>query len=72
MGEQVRAVVQVADGVIAGPELERELIEHCAGRLARFKRPRHIDFVAELPQLPSGKILRRLLRDGYQQRSGAS
>jgi len=72
MGEQVRAVVQVADGVTADPELERKLLEHCACRLARFKRPRHIDFVAELPRLPSGKILRRLLRDGYQPRSGAS
>ena len=65
MGEEIRAVVQPAAGVVPGPELEQELIEHCAGQLARFKRPRRIDFVAELPRLPSGKILRRVVRDGY-------
>jgi long-chain acyl-CoA synthetase len=65
MGQEIRAVVQPAAGVMPGPELEQELIEHCAGRLARFKRPRRIDFTAELPRLPSGKILRRVLRDSY-------
>jgi long-chain acyl-CoA synthetase len=51
--------------VTAGPGLEQELIEHCAARLARFKRPRRIDFVTDLPRLPSGKILRRVVRDAY-------
>jgi long-chain acyl-CoA synthetase len=67
MGEEIRAVVQPAAGVLPGPGLEKELIEHCAGQLARFKRPRQIDFVAELPRLPSGKILRRVVRDSYAQ-----
>jgi long-chain acyl-CoA synthetase len=65
MGEEIRAVVQPAAGVTAGPGLEQELIEHCAARLARFKRPRHVDFVTDLPRLPSGKILRRVVRDAY-------
>jgi long-chain acyl-CoA synthetase len=65
MGEEIRAVVQPAAGVTAGPELEQELIEHCGARLARFKRPRHVDFVTDLPRLPSGKILRRVVRDAY-------
>jgi long-chain acyl-CoA synthetase len=65
MGEEIRAVVQPAAGVTAGPGLEQELIEHCAARLARFKRPRRIDFVTDLPRLPSGKILRRVVRDAY-------
>jgi long-chain acyl-CoA synthetase len=65
MGEEIRAVVQAAPGVTPGPALERELIEHCTRQLARFKRPRHVDFTSELPRLPSGKILRRLVRDGY-------
>jgi long-chain acyl-CoA synthetase len=67
MGQEIRAIVQPAAGVTGGPELEQELIEHCAARLARFKRPRHVDFVADLPRLPSGKILRRLVRDTYLQ-----
>ncbi|MGH7276181.1 MAG: hypothetical protein ACREIY_04050 [Candidatus Rokuibacteriota bacterium] len=32
--------------------------------MASFKRPRRVVFVAALPKTPSGKILRRLLRDG--------
>jgi long-chain acyl-CoA synthetase len=68
MGQEIRAIVQPAAGVTGGPELEQELIEHCAAQLARFKRPRHVDFVADLPRLPSGKILRRLVRDTYLQR----
>jgi long-chain acyl-CoA synthetase len=65
MGQEIRAVVQPAPGVAGGPGLEQELIEHCAQQLARFKRPRRVDFVAELPRVPSGKILRRLVRDTY-------
>jgi long-chain acyl-CoA synthetase len=68
MGEVIRAVVQPAAGVSGSPELGQELIEHCSGQLARFKRPRQVDFVAELPRLPSGKILRRLVRDAYPER----
>ena len=42
-----------------------ELDEHClaSDTLARFKRPREYRFVAELPKSPSGKILRRMLRE---------
>jgi long-chain acyl-CoA synthetase len=70
MGQEIRAIVQPAAGVAGSAELEQELIEHCTARLARFKRPRRIDFVAELPRVPSGKILRRLVRDTYLQRAG--
>jgi long-chain acyl-CoA synthetase len=70
MGQEIRAIVQPAAGVAGSPELEQELIEHCAAQLARFKRPRRVDFVAELPRVPSGKILRRLVRDTYLQRAG--
>ena len=70
MGQEIRAIVQPAPGVAGSPELERELIEHCTAQLARFKRPRRVDFVAELPRVPSGKILRRLVRDTYLQGAG--
>jgi long-chain acyl-CoA synthetase len=65
MGEEVKAVVQPADGVEPGPELERELIAFCQEHLARYKCPRSIDFEAELPRLPTGKLYKRLLRDRY-------
>jgi long-chain acyl-CoA synthetase len=64
-GEEVKAVVQVMPGIEPGPELERELIDFCRQHLAAFKCPRSVDFEAELPRLPTGKLYKRLLRDRY-------
>ena len=64
-GEQVKAVVEPARGVAAGPELERELIEFCRERLAGYKCPRSVDFVETMPREPTGKLLKRKLRDPY-------
>ena len=41
-----------------------ELVEHCRGQLARFKVPKEISFLDALPRNPSGKVLKRELRDG--------
>jgi acyl-CoA synthetase (AMP-forming)/AMP-acid ligase II len=65
MGESVLAVVQPAAGAIAGPALADDLLATCRGRLAGFKCPRHIDFVNELPRLPTGKIRKGELRERY-------
>ena len=65
MGEAVKAVVQPAPGRDGGPALERELIAFCREHLAHFKCPRSVDFVDELPRLPTGKLYKRLLRDRY-------
>ncbi len=64
-GEEVKAVVQPVDMADAGPELERELIAYCQRELAKLKCPRSIDFEAELPRHPTGKLYKRLLRDRY-------
>lgn len=71
-GEQVKAVVVPAPGRRRGAlnadlaaELADELIAWCRERLAGFKCPRSIDFVDELPRLPSGKLLKRRLREHY-------
>jgi acyl-CoA synthetase (AMP-forming)/AMP-acid ligase II len=69
MGQQVKAVVQPADPAAAGPELEAELIDFCRQRLAAFKCPRSVDFVDELPRLPTGKLAKRLLMDRYAGRA---
>jgi 2-furoate---CoA ligase len=61
-GERVVAfVVPAGDGLT-----EEALDRHCrdSADLASFKRPRRLVFVTEIPRTPSGKILRRLLRDG--------
>jgi long-chain acyl-CoA synthetase len=65
LGEEVKALVQPAPGVEANDELAQELADFCKERLARFKLPRTIDFVDELPRTPGGKLLKRELRDPY-------
>jgi long-chain acyl-CoA synthetase len=65
LGEEVKAVVQLADPATASPELAAELISYCRDRMAHFKCPRTVDFVAELPRTETGKLVKRLLRDQY-------
>jgi long-chain acyl-CoA synthetase len=65
MGEEVKAVVIPGDGATAGPELEAELLAFCRSRLAHYKCPASVDFVDELPRLPTGKLLKRELRNRY-------
>jgi long-chain acyl-CoA synthetase len=65
LGEEVKAVVQPAPGVEAGPQLEAELIGYCREQLAHMKCPRSVDFSEALPRLPTGKLYKRLLRDEY-------
>jgi long-chain acyl-CoA synthetase len=64
-GEEVKAVVQPLSMADAGPELERDLIAFCRERLAAFKCPRTVDFQAELPRLPTGKLRKSDLRATY-------
>jgi acyl-CoA synthetase (AMP-forming)/AMP-acid ligase II len=44
---------------------EQTVLEHCAGRLARYKQPRKVVFTDAIPRNPTGKILKRLLRDQF-------
>jgi fatty-acyl-CoA synthase len=64
-GEEVKAVVQPVDDDAAGAQLEAELIAYCRERLADYKCPRSVDFAAELPRHPTGKLYKRRLRDQY-------
>jgi long-chain acyl-CoA synthetase len=65
MGEEVKAVVQPHDMAKAGKALEAELILYCRKHLSPIKCPRSIDFEAELPRTPTGKLVKRHLRDKY-------
>lgn len=66
-GEEVKAVVQPADGIEGGPELAAELIEYCRARLATYKCPRTVEFDRELPRDPNGKLYKRRIRERYWQ-----
>ncbi|MEE8311056.1 MAG: fatty acid--CoA ligase, partial [Candidatus Binatia bacterium] len=61
-GEAVKAVVVLKADTSATAE---ELIEFCSGKLAGYKRPRSVDFIEALPKNPSGKVLKRELREPY-------
>ena len=64
-GEEVRAVIQLKSGVEPSEALRAEILAYATGRLARFKAPRGLDFVAELPRSAAGKILRNRVREPY-------
>jgi long-chain acyl-CoA synthetase len=64
-GEEVKAVVEPVLGVSGGAALASELLDFLHERLARYKLPRSIDFVREMPRDPSGKLYKRKLRDPY-------
>jgi long-chain acyl-CoA synthetase len=64
-GEEIKAVIEVADGVSSGDDLTAEIFTWCEGRLAKMKTPRSIDYVDELPRDPNGKLYKRKLRDPY-------
>ena len=65
LGEEVKAVVQLMPGVEPGPETEAELIAFSLTNLARHKCPRSIDFEAQLPRSPTGKLFKGALRERY-------
>ena len=63
-GETVRAIVALKDGAQAS---EDDIIEHCRGQLASFKKPESVIFVESLPRNQMGKVLKRVLREEYGQ-----
>jgi acyl-coenzyme A synthetase/AMP-(fatty) acid ligase len=65
MGEEVKAVVQLAVGETPSDELAQALIDYCKERISAIKCPRTVDFVTEMPRTATGKLVKRQLRDPY-------
>ena len=65
LGEEVKAVIQVVPGTAEEESLTQELLDYLAEHLSRQKIPRSIDYIAEMPRLPTGKLYKRILRDQY-------
>jgi len=61
-GEAVKAIVVVKPGEKLN---EQELIGWCQGRIGKFKIPKNVVFTESLPRTPTGKILKRVLREQY-------
>ncbi|MCY4212822.1 MAG: AMP-binding protein [Gammaproteobacteria bacterium] len=66
-GEAVKAVVVMKPGEVA---TEQEIIDTARAHLASYQKPRSVDFVDSLPKAPTGKILKRDLRDPHWQAKG--
>ncbi len=64
-GQEVKAVVQPVEGIAGDDALTAELMEFAAARLAKYKLPRSIDYLPELPRDPNGKLYKRKLRERY-------
>ncbi|MCK5740001.1 AMP-binding protein, partial [bacterium] len=63
-GEVVKAIVVLKDGENMTAD---ELIGWCHDKIARFKIPKKIDFTNQIPRTPTGKILKRILREQFNQ-----
>lgn len=61
-GESVKACVVLKPGKTA---TEEDIISFCAERMASYKKPKSVDFLAELPKSNYGKVLKRTLREKY-------
>jgi len=66
-GEEVKAVAVLRAPAQAGPALEHELIAYCRQHLSPIKCPKSIDFAADLPREPTGKLVKKRIRDPYWQ-----
>jgi long-chain acyl-CoA synthetase len=64
-GEEVKAVIEPAEGIEGDEALAQEILAFCADKLARFKTPKTVDFTNEMPRDPNGKLYKRKLRDPY-------
>ena len=60
-GESPLAIVVKGEDALT----EDEVIGHCNGKLARFKLPKAVRFIDEIPRNPTGKVLKRVLRERY-------
>jgi long-chain acyl-CoA synthetase len=63
----VKAIVVLKADATATPD---EIMEFCKGRLGGFERPRSVDFIDALPRNPSGKVIKRQLREPFWEGHG--
>ena len=64
-GEEVRAVIQLKATHAPSEALKAEILGYAQASLAKFKVPRALDFVPELPRSAAGKVLRGKVREPY-------
>lgn len=69
-GQRVYAYVATMPGVVADDTLREELLAYCAGRIAKYAMPKHIEFRTELPKTAVGKVAYRVLEAEANEKAG--
>ncbi len=64
-GEEIKAVIQPVNMNDANEALAEELMAYCRERMSHVKCPRSIDFDSNLPRTPTGKLIKRKIKDLY-------
>lgn len=64
-GEEVKAAIELAEGIDSDAQLLEQIIDFCREHLAGYKIPRSVDIETRLPRNPTGKLLKRILREPY-------
>jgi fatty-acyl-CoA synthase len=64
-GEDVKAVIQLKDPADATPQVAADILAFCRAQVSDVSRPRSVDFVDELPRLPTGKLAKHEVRKKY-------
>lgn len=65
MGEEVKAVVETPKGITGDNALANEILAYAREHIAHYKCPKSVDFIDQLPRLPTGKLYKRILKDKY-------
>jgi long-chain acyl-CoA synthetase len=64
-GEQVKAVIEMGDTDADDQGLASDILAFCQKNLAKYKCPKSVDFIQNMPRDPNGKLMKRKLRDPY-------
>jgi fatty-acyl-CoA synthase len=65
MGEEVKAIIELAPGVAPSSALAEELLAFLRDKVARYMLPRSVDFIDVMPRLATGKLYKQALRERY-------
>ena len=69
-GQKIKAYVVPMPGVEPTEELKKELLDHCAGQVAAYAKPRELEFRTELPKTLVGKVAYRVLEEEANREAG--
>jgi len=70
LGEEIKAVVQLEDGIEPSEQLVEEIKIYIGEKLGRYRTPHSVDFLDKLPREATGKLIKRRLRDPYWEKQG--